>query len=86
MSDHPVPSAAARRIVAGAYDTHVHIAPDVMERRIDDLDLAARFADVGLAGFVLKSHYVTTAERAAVVRRPCIDIDGRCDIQPSPSG
>ena len=38
------------------------------QRRIDDLALARRFAELGLAGFVLKSHYVPTAERAAVVR------------------
>ncbi|MFC4116425.1 DUF6282 family protein [Nonomuraea zeae] len=68
MPDHPTPSARARELVAGAYDTHVHVAPDVMRRRTDDLTLAARFAEVGLAGFVLKSHYVPTAERAAVVR------------------
>jgi hypothetical protein len=48
---------------------HVHIAPDVMRRRIDDVALAERFAAVGMAGFVLKSHYVPTAERAAVVNR-----------------
>ncbi|MDW5329711.1 DUF6282 family protein [Plantactinospora sp. KLBMP9567] len=78
MSEHPVPSARARALVRGAYDTHVHIAPDVMERRIDDLDLAGRFAEVGLAGFVLKSHYVPTAERAAVVRKaiPGVDVLG----------
>ncbi|MFD0968840.1 DUF6282 family protein [Plantactinospora endophytica] len=75
MSAHPVPSARARALVAGAYDTHVHIAPDVMERRIDDLDLAHRFAEVGLAGFVIKSHYVATAERAAVVRKVVPDVD-----------
>ena len=40
MTDHPVPSVAARELVSGAYDTHVHIAPDVMDRRIDDLSLA----------------------------------------------
>ncbi|MCF6473203.1 cytosolic protein [Nonomuraea sp. MG754425] len=68
MPDHPKPSARARELVAGAYDIHIHVAPDVMRRRIDDLTLAARFADVGLAGYVLKSHYVPTAERAAVVR------------------
>ncbi|GAA2209072.1 DUF6282 family protein [Nonomuraea monospora] len=68
MPDHPKPSARARDLVAGAYDCHIHVAPDVMRRRIDDLTLAARFAEVGLAGFVLKSHYVPTAERAAVVR------------------
>ncbi|WP_436530577.1 DUF6282 family protein [Actinoplanes sp. HUAS TT8] len=67
-ADHPTPSDRARALVIGAYDTHVHVAPDVMERRIDDVTLARRFAEVGLAGFVLKSHYVPTAERAEVVR------------------
>lgn len=75
MSAHPVPSSRARALVAGAYDTHVHVAPDVMARRIDDVDLAYRCAEVGLAGFVLKSHYVTTAERAAVVRKVVPDVD-----------
>jgi hypothetical protein len=47
---------------------HVHVMPDVFERKIDDLALAKRFADLGMGGFVLKSHYTMTAERAAVVR------------------
>jgi hypothetical protein len=73
---HPTPSARARELDTGAYDTHVHIAPDVMERRITDVALAHRFSEVGLAGFVLKSHYVPTAERAEVVRGvvPGVDI------------
>jgi Family of unknown function (DUF6282) len=62
------PSQAARELVRGGFDLHVHIAPDVVERRIDDVGLARRFAELGLAGFVLKSHYTSTAERAAVVR------------------
>jgi hypothetical protein len=62
------PSDRARDLVRGGYDLHVHISPDVVERRIDDVGLARRFAEVGLAGFVLKSHYLSTAERAAVVR------------------
>ncbi|MDY7088541.1 MAG: DUF6282 family protein [Actinomycetota bacterium] len=88
MSDHPLPSANARAIVRDAYDTHVHVAPDVMERRIDDLDLAARFAEVGLAGFVLKSHYITTAERAAVVRKavPGVDALGAITLNGSMGG
>lgn len=53
----------------GAYDLQVHVAPDVIERRIDDLDLAREFLARGLRGFVLKSHYVPTAERAKVVSR-----------------
>jgi stage V sporulation protein SpoVS len=62
-----VPTRWAREHVRGAFDLHVHVAPDVMQRRITDLDLARRCHEVGLAGFVLKSHYVSTAERAAVV-------------------
>ncbi len=62
------PSVHARELLLGAYDTHIHIAPDVVERRIDDISLARRFGGLGMAGFVLKSHYGSTAERAAVVR------------------
>jgi len=65
---HPTPSPAARELVRGAFDLHVHVAPDVVERRIDDVALARRCSQLGLGGFVLKSHYTSTAERAAVVR------------------
>jgi hypothetical protein len=61
--------------VRDAYDVHVHIAPDVMKRRITDLELAKRYRDLGLAGFVIKSHYVPTAERAAVVRAAVPEVD-----------
>jgi len=57
----------ARELVIGAFDPHVHIAPDFAPRRINDLELAQRCLDVGLAGFGLKSHYTATAERSAVV-------------------
>ena len=67
MTD-PAPSPRARELVRGGADVHVHISPDVVERRIDDVGLARRCEELGLAGFVLKSHYTSTAERAAVVR------------------
>ncbi|MGA7109407.1 MAG: DUF6282 family protein [Terracidiphilus sp.] len=53
----------------GAYDLHVHVAPDIIERRIDDIDLAREFSAREMRGFVLKSHYVPTTERAAVVSK-----------------
>jgi hypothetical protein len=62
----PIPTAHARELVRGAFDTHIHIDPDVIPRRVDDVTLTARFAERGLAGFLLKSHYVSTAERARV--------------------
>ena len=53
--------------VRGAYDLHIHVDPDVVGRIVDDVTLARRFAERGLAGFALKSHYTSTAERARVV-------------------
>src|SRR6202140_4584073 len=77
-SSHPgtVGSATAAKVSDAAwdalkngYDLQVHVAPDVIERRIDDLDLSKEFLARGLRGFVLKSHYFPTAERAKVVTR-----------------
>jgi hypothetical protein len=68
MTPEERPSDRARELLRGAYDTHMHISPDVVERRIDDITLARRFQELGMDGFVLKSHYGSTAERAAVVR------------------
>ncbi len=59
----------AWKALEGAYDMHVHVAPDVIERRIDDIDLAKEFLAHGLRGFVLKSHYLPTTERAKVVSK-----------------
>ena len=68
MTDGPPPSERARELLRGAYDTHIHVAPDVVPRIVDDVTLARRFAELGMDGFVLKSHYTSTAERASVVR------------------
>lgn len=58
----------ARELLRSAYDTHIHVAPDVVPRIVDDVTLARRFAALGMDGFILKSHYTATAERASVVR------------------
>ncbi|HXX20669.1 MAG TPA: DUF6282 family protein [Candidatus Acidoferrum sp.] len=55
--------------IEGGYDLQVHVAPDVIARRIDDLDLAKEFLARKLKGFVLKSHYAPTYERAKVVTK-----------------
>jgi Family of unknown function (DUF6282) len=46
---------------------HVHIDPDFVPRIIDDIGLARRCVELGLAGFQMKSHYTSTAERARTV-------------------
>jgi hypothetical protein len=59
----------AWRALEGAYDLQVHVAPDVIARRIDDIDCAQEFLARGMNGFVLKSHYIQTGERAQVVTK-----------------
>ena len=79
---------AAWEAIQGAYDLQVHVAPDVIERRTDDLDLAKDFLARGLKGFVLKSHYIPTAERAQVVTKavPGIEAYGAIALNHSVGG
>ena len=62
-------SDAAWEAIQDAYDLQVHVGPDVIARRIDDIDCAKEFLARGMKGFVLKSHYIQTGERAQVVRK-----------------
>lgn len=75
-------------MVRGAYDLHVHVAPDVMARQTGDLALARRFLELGLAGFALKSHYVPTAERAAIINQavPGIHVLGALTLNSAVGG
>ena len=84
----PPPSGRAVELVRGAYDLHVHLGPDAVERSAYDFETARRFAEVGMAGMVLKSHYVPTAERAAVARRlvPAVDTRGSITLNATVGG
>ncbi|HUA71390.1 MAG TPA: DUF6282 family protein [Solirubrobacteraceae bacterium] len=86
MTDSP--SDRARELLRGAYDTHMHISPDVVERITDDISLAQKFKELGMDGFVLKSHYGSTAERASVVRAavPGVDVLGAISLNRAVGG
>jgi hypothetical protein len=45
-----------------------------MPRKFDDVLLAERSRESGMAGFVLKSHYVCTADRASLIRQLFPDV------------
>src|ERR1700704_1412647 len=62
-------SDAAWKALEGAYDLQIHVGPDVIARRIDDIDCAKEFLAHGMRGFVLKSHYIQTGARAQVVTK-----------------
>jgi hypothetical protein len=59
----------AGELLKGAYDLHVHSGPDVMPRKMDDLELAERIEKRGMKGYVIKSHYFCTAERAKIIHK-----------------
>ncbi len=64
-----------KELIRGAYDLHVHPAPDVLPRKLDDLELARRITASGMSGFASKSHYFCTAERAWLTRKLCPECD-----------
>ena len=57
----------AEKLLKGAYDLHIHIAPDVVKRKCTEREVAARMRERGMAGGAIKCHFFETAARAALV-------------------
>lgn len=55
---------AARELLKGAYDLHVHTAPSHFKRALDDFDLLYELEAQGMGGALIKSHYEPTQARA----------------------
>ena len=56
-------------VMQGIIDMHIHAAPDVRARKLDDLELMEASVQRGVRAIVLKSHNVPTADRAYLVNR-----------------
>lgn len=65
----------SREFIRGAYDLHVHSAPDVLPRLMDDIEMAQRIPASGMAGYAIKSHYFCTSERAQIINKLYPDCD-----------
>jgi Family of unknown function (DUF6282) len=55
-----------------AVDTHVHSAPGLIPRKLDDIALAQAALAAGMAAIVLKNHFFTTTLRADSSNRTCL--------------
>lgn len=55
--------------LSGVIDLHVHSAPDVYPRSLDDLEVVRAAEAAGMHAVLLKSHHTLTADRAAMVER-----------------
>lgn len=62
-------STLASELLVGAYDLHVHSSPSAFEREVDGFELVKAADAVGMAGIMLKSHYESTAIRAALINK-----------------
>ena len=51
----------------GVIDTHVHSAPDIRARKMNDLELMKAAVEHHVRGMVIKSHAMPTAGRAAII-------------------
>jgi hypothetical protein len=54
------------RLIEGAIDMHIHSAPDVYPRILNDVELGRQAKEMGMRAIVIKNHFVTTADRAQV--------------------
>jgi len=53
-------------LLEGAIDFHIHSAPDVYPRLLNDVELALSAKENGMRGILIKNHYFETASRAQV--------------------
>ncbi len=72
----------------GMYDLHVHSGPDIVPRKIDDVDLCKRFIEAGFKGYCIKSHYFCTAERARTLNQiyPELNVVGAISLNKTVGG
>lgn len=77
-----------REFIRGAYDLHVHSAPDVLPRKMDDIEMAQRIRTSKMAGYAIKSHYFCISERAELINKlyPECDAVGTITLNSSVGG
>jgi hypothetical protein len=83
-----MPTLVAANPLEGAIEMHVHAAPDVSSRSVNDFELARRAKELGMRAVVTKNHEFITNDRAYLVRQmvPGIDVFGGITLNESVGG
>jgi len=55
-----------QKLLEGAIDVHIHSAPDIFPRILNDVELALSAKQEGMHAILIKSHMTTTADRAEI--------------------
>ena len=79
---------AREQLLRGVIDIHIHTTPDVRQRRLSDLELAAEARRVGARAVVIKSHVVPTMARAWIAQQatPGVQVFGGVTLNPHIGG
>ncbi|MDK2871106.1 MAG: hypothetical protein PWQ16_458 [bacterium] len=48
---------------------HVHTSPDIIERKLSDVELAERAKSANMAGILIKNHFESTVSRAIIAQK-----------------
>lgn len=57
------------KLIRDAIDLHMHTAPDIYPRSLDDIEAAKQAKKAGMSAIVLKNHVTCTADRAQIARK-----------------
>jgi len=55
-----------RKLLEGAIDVHIHSAPDIFPRIMNDIELALSAKQEGMSAILIKNHVALTADRAEI--------------------
>ncbi|MDH4264200.1 MAG: DUF6282 family protein [Deltaproteobacteria bacterium] len=55
-----------RKLLAGSIDVHIHSAPDIFPRILNDVELAFMAKQEGMRAILVKNHVLITADRAEI--------------------
>jgi hypothetical protein len=74
--------------LTGLIDTHIHTAPDVRPRVIDDIEASRQAAEAGMRAIVFKSHITCTADRATIAKNvvPGVHVFGSVTLNEAVGG
>lgn len=58
----------AWQICKGSIDMHIHSFPDLIPRKLNDIELAQQAKNAKMAAILIKNHFESTASRAWLVQ------------------
>jgi hypothetical protein len=75
-------------LLQNAIDFHIHSAPDITSRSLNDLEVAKMASELGMKAIVLKNHVTPTADRAVLAHLiiPDLEIFGGIVLNQSVGG